>query len=217
MVCRKKGKFTAGNGKTRWPITPEVHEKIRRLYAEDVGMSRAPVVREFADRHRLPAWKVKRYAQVQGGTTRGKNEPVWSEKELEIIKRSAHRSIERVQIYLKRAGFVRSVTAIALKRKRMQASRYIDGYSALQVAEAFGVDGHVVTRWVKLKYLKAMPRGTKRHGPQHGDIWYIRDAWIRAFIISCIDVIDLRKVDKYWFVDVLAGGQDGLGRFETDD
>lgn len=46
---------------------------------------------------------------------------------------------------------------------------------------------------------------------QGGDIYFIRDKWVRDFILAYIAEIDIRKVDKYWFVDLLAGGNIGLG------
>ena len=52
-------------------------------------------------------------------------------------------------------------------------------------------------------WLKASQRDTSRT-PRQGEIFYIKDQWIREFIIESVSIIDFRKVDKYWFVDILA-------------
>ena len=81
------------------------------------------------------------------------------------------------------------------------------GYSGRKVAEGFGIDSHsvCVLKWIQDRLLKAKKRGTKRtelHG-EGGDIYYIKDKDIRQFIIENIEIIDLRKVDKFWFIDVM--------------
>ena len=72
---------------------------------------------------------------------------------------------------------------------------------------AIGVDDHCITRWIGLGYLQAKRRGTDRTPQQGGDIWYIKDRWVRDFVVDHVNEIDIRKVDKYWFVDLLAAGR----------
>lgn len=195
----------------KWIITPELHERIKDLYHAQVGMTNQGVVREFAKSIGYPKWKISRYAVKQGWATRQHKEPDWSGREKRLLQSSGHLSIERIQKNLARAGFRRSLTGIVLKRKRMRVPSNLQGQSARSVALCFGVDDHVITRWIRLGWLKAHKRGTKRHPQQGGDIYYIKDCWIREFIIQYIAEIDLRKVDKYWLVDLLAGGPLGLG------
>ena len=80
----------------------------------------------------------------------------------------------------------------------------MDGQSVTKLAMCFGVDVHSVSRWIKEGLLKAQMRGTQRTERQGGDIYYIRDQWIRDFIKENIGLIDIRKVDKFWFVDVMS-------------
>jgi len=207
----KKGVVIRGKP-TKHIITPEMRAAIKETYQTTTGSGE---VRELAKRLGLPRWKITKYAQKNGLTPIRKKEPDWSERELRILQQSSHRDLATIQKHLKKAGYRRTVTGIALKRKRMRFLRNLDGHSSRQVAEGFGVDDHCITRWIRQGYLKAKKRGTARTARQRGDIWYITDAQIRDFIINCIDEIDIRKVDKYWFVDLLAGGRSGIGECKT--
>ena len=40
---------------------------------------------------------------------------------------------------------------------------------------------------------------------QGGNAWLIKDKDVRDFIVNNVNLIDLRKVDKYWFVGLLTG------------
>ena len=188
-----------------------MHEEIKKIYQTQAGMTADHPVRAYAEKIRYPRWKISRYAREQGWTARQKKEPDWTEKELEVLERSAHRHPEVIQRHLKRAGFSRSVTGIILKRKRMRFLQNLGGYSAQAVAKCFGVDQHCITRWINLGWLKAQRRGHKRVPAQRGDYFYIKDKWIRDFILEYLPEIDIRKVDKYWFVDLLLGKDQGCG------
>lgn len=203
VPCRNRGLVNTRK-KVRWPITPDMHEEIRSLYQSVVGMSsKAHPVRAYAERIGYPRWKITRYAIRQGWIACQKKEPDWSDKELEVLEQSAHRSPEVIQRRLKRCSFSRTVTGIVLKRRRMRFLKNKNGYSAREVAEAFGIDSHTVSRWIRCGGLKAKKRQTRRTPQQGGDIYYIKDKWIKDFILKHLPEIDLRKVDKYWFVDLL--------------
>ena len=69
-------------------------------------------------------------------------------------------SDERIRLKLKAAGCTRTVTAIHLNLKRMKFKHEGSSYSAYSLAQALGIDSHVVTRWIKSGHLKAKFRGT---------------------------------------------------------
>ena len=98
---------------------------------------------------------------------------------------------------------MRSVTGIVLKRKRERLLRNLDGMSAHSLAECLGVDVHFVMRAIKGNRLKAERRGTLRTEIQGGDIWYIKPKDIRYYVLNWLNEIDIRKVDKYWLVDLI--------------
>ena len=189
----------------KWPpITPEMHEKIKRLYQHKVAGSGE--VKAFADRHHLPKWKITRYAICQGWTDKQKKNPEWTAPELSILEHNAQHCEAVIQRKLKKAGFTRSLVAIGLKLKRMRFRQNINGQSAQQLAACLGEDVHFVLRAIHSGLLKAQRRITNRTEKQGGDIFLIRDRHARQFIVENIHRIDLRKVEKYWFVDLLTNG-----------
>jgi hypothetical protein len=105
------------------------------------------------------------------------------------------------------SGFKRSAVAVHLKMKRLRIKSNLDGYSAHQLAEAFGVDGHKVTAWIRAGLLKSELRGTAKTASSGGDIHFIRREDVRRFILSSPDEYDLRKVEKFWFLDVITEGK----------
>ncbi len=209
--CRSMGRVKGK--RVKYVVTEEAHATIRRAYQGDTGNGQ---IRDLARSLGLPRWKVTRYAIEQGWMNRSSREPDWTERELGILERSAHRHPTVIQRHLRKAGFHRSETGIVLKRKRMRFLRNIDGHSATDVAECFGIDVHTVTRWISRGYMKAKRRETRRTAIQGGDIWYIKDEWIRDFVVNTVSEVDFRKVNKFWLVDLLAGGKDYLAPRRQD-
>lgn len=201
-ACRNRGLAGTRLRKGKWPITPQLHEQIRELYQNEVGMSKRAAVREFAAQVGYPAWKIIRYAMHHGWAHKRKAQPVWTEKELQILRYYAYLSPPAIRRHLQEHGFSRTEASIAMKRKRLRLTvRNLPGRSARQVAELFGVEAHTVARWISLGWLRAQ----KRQVCQHGDYYYIEDEWVRDFVVRHVDEIDLRKItDLYWFVHVLA-------------
>lgn len=187
--------------KMRYPVSSEMHEKIKSIYQRDSGNGQ---IRTLANALSLPRWKVTRYAIEHGWTAKQKKEPDWSKKEINILSRNAHLCLGRIQLKLRRKGFQRSIFGIQLKRKRMRMLQNLEGTSSRGLAECLGVDAHFVTKAIHDGRLKAMRRGTDRKEAQGGDIYYIKDAWAREYIIKNIHEIDIRKADKYWLVALLS-------------
>jgi hypothetical protein len=184
-------------------FTDEIDAQIRKVYREN--LTGKGQVRELAKRLELPRWRIsKRARQIEAYEPRIK-ELNWSEAEIRILKKYAYLTPERIQIHLKKTGFVRSITGVLLKRKRMRFLKNLKGHSAHQLIECFGVDEKTVTRWIFQGLLKAAKRGTHRTELQGGDIWFIKEKDIRRFIIENIGIIDIRKVDKFWFVEIMTG------------
>lgn len=202
-ACRTKSKNPTKRVKAnKWVITPHMHNAIRAAYQGDTGNCQ---IRDLAIRLGLPRWKVTRHAIAQGFTATQKKEPDWSERELKLLERNAHLTSNIIQRRLKKYGYHRTEVGIVLKRKRMRFLQNLNGHSARSVAECFGIDIHSVARYIEKGWLKAQKRGTCRTAAQGGDIYYIKDKWIKDFIIENVAVIDFRKVDKYWLVKLLTG------------
>lgn len=147
-------------------FTTEADEEIRYVYRER-GTGRGEVAK-LAQRLGMPRWRVSRRAREIGAYLPRIKEPPWSERELAILERNAHKHPETIARILKRNGFVRSATAVLLKRKRQRLLQNLGGWPACEVAQCFGVDTKVITSWITRGYLKATRRGTQRTAAQGG-------------------------------------------------
>lgn len=174
-------------------FTPEMDKQIFKVYRTSTGNGE---VTELAKRINIPRWRVSYRANEIGAHIPLTSSAPWTEAELKILEFNAHKHPETITKILKRSGFQRSVCAVFAKRKRLKLLQCLDGYSAQNLAECFGVDKCAVYRWINLGLLKCKKRGTKK---EHDHYW-ITDKDIIKFIFTYPGYIDIRKVDKYWFL-----------------
>lgn len=199
-ACRIEGMRGVPCKKNKWVITPEMHRRIEQVYKTNTGNNE---VNELAERLGLPRWKVTRYAMSHGWIAKQKGSSSWTIPELEVLQKLARYTPVVIQHRMSEKGYQRSINSIVLKLKRMKMRQNINGHSSLDVAQCLGVDAHFVTRAIKLGKLRATRRGTARTERQGGDHWYILDQNLRKYVFEYLDEIDIRKVDKYWFVDLI--------------
>ncbi len=144
-----------------------------------------------------PRWAIKKRATVLG-IARTK-EPNWEKREEKFLSKwLAHRSVEWIARKLNR-----TVTAVALKAKRLKIIKSGAGYTACSLAFGLGVDDHKVTTWIQKGLLRAARRQTRRHGGQNGDYWYIDPRDIRDFIKNNPDEVSFRNADKRFLIRIL--------------
>jgi len=189
--------------KAKWIPTPEIDAAITRVYQQP--QRKNGLIDGLAQRIRWPRWKVSARARALGVVSLRTKEPNWRDRELELLEKWGHHSPFVIRLKLKKLGYDRSVTGIVLKRNRMRltAPYLTHGYTANRLADAFGVDGTVIAAWIGKGWLHAQRRGTARTPQQGGDMWWIKTGDVRRFILDSVEVIDLAKVDKTWFVEVL--------------
>jgi hypothetical protein len=180
-----------------------IDDQIRRIYQEraDKRLSSLPNLKQLAKKLGWPHWAVKKRGR-ELGLARTKETP-WSERELKLLERWAHLCPARVSRKLKAFGFARSEIAVNLKLKRMRLRQNTPYYSANQLAGLFGIDQHLVTKWIKLGYLRAIMKGTARTPQQGGDTYLVHHKDVRLFVVQHPMECDLRKVDQLWFIDLL--------------
>jgi DNA-binding winged helix-turn-helix (wHTH) protein len=131
--------------------------------------------------------------------------PPWTAEEIEIIAESPHLGPLQLQRRLRSAGFQRTGVAIVSKLGLLGVSTIDpDHYTASGLAKLFGVDNKVVTGWILKGWLGAERRGTVRTDQQGGDQWWIHRSRVRRFVVDNVAAIDIRKLDKFWFVDLMA-------------
>lgn len=189
-----------GASRRRYTTNDGLDAVIRRAYESP---ERSAIKRLAALTDRPRHW-LNCQAKRLGCTVPRFKEPNWTGAEDEIVTENASRSPAVIQRRLARHGFKRTEIAIIIRLKRLDASTEDpDHYTASGLAKLFGVAIKVVTGWISKGWLVASRRGTKRTEAQGGDQWWIHRRAVRAFIIGNAAAVDMRKVDKFWFIELL--------------
>jgi hypothetical protein len=194
-------------------FTSQADEFIRAEYRRMLQGRRPYSVKErLGSQLGVPGWVAQRRA-AELGITRVK-EPRWSEEELELLVKHAWKHPKNIAATFRRHGFQRSANAVWLmvKRRFGGPTAHRPWYTATQLASLLGIDSHLVLRWISSGQLKAERAGTERTERQGGDFHKIRSLDFRKFVAANPHVIDLRKVDALWFIDLLTNYQ--ANRFE---
>jgi hypothetical protein len=183
-----------------------IDAQIRRIYEARLDKRDSPIpgLKQYAAKLHWPHWVLKKRAR-ELGLARTK-ESLWSIQEVDLLERFAHLSDYRIHLKLKDAGFNRTTIAVHLKLKRLRLRKNIPYYTASSLAEAFGIDIHSITRWIRLGYLKAGRKGTDRTEDQGGDTWLIHEKEVKRFILNHPTEFSLRKVEQTWFLDIVTEG-----------
>jgi len=188
-----------------WPTTPAIDKAIRE------GISKATRPRDvlkLAQSLNRPRWWVSNRAMKLGCKAPRFKQLPWTEAELDIVRNAPHLSPETLKRHLAHAGFERTCTAIVIKLKRLHADRQDPNHCTANALAGFmGVDPHTVTSWIAKGLLTAKYRGNKQIRPddQQRDYHWIAYVDVRTFIVQYPAHIDIRKVDKFWFIDLLGG------------
>jgi hypothetical protein len=184
----------------RLETSEAIDDAIRRWHA--AGATRSGLIGLVRATVRPRHWLTNRARRL--GLTPPRFRPLpWSDAEDEIIRAYAGKAPASAARALKRAGYARTETAVAVRSKRLRISRKADNvFTAREVAELLGVDGKAVTGWIEKGWLKA-----ERVSDTAGSPYRIKPAAIRAFIIDNVSALRLGRVDPHWFVDLLAHRQ----------
>jgi DNA-directed RNA polymerase specialized sigma24 family protein len=190
--------------KRKYLPTPEIDAAIRDAYQKQRQGDRKALRAVAAKIGWARNAVCKRGAEL--GVTRAKELP-WSAAEEELLERFGHLAPSGIRRQLATAGFSRSIAAIQIRLNRTRIKQNLDGYSATRLANALGVDVHKILTWIRRGLLAAERRGTERTQSQGGDMWWISDRSVKRFILRAPDEIDLARVEKIWFLDLLTGGK----------
>lgn len=192
--------------KRKYVPTPVIDQAIRDAYQKQRQRDRKALqavgVRIGWSRNAVS----KRGAEL--GVARAKERP-WTVPEKELLERFGHLAPSGIRRQFSAAGFSRSIAAIQIKLNRTRIKRNLEGYSANSLAGALGLDVHKILTWIRRGLLTAERRGTERTQTQGGDIWWISDRAVKRFVLRVPEEIDLARVEKIWFLDLLTGGKIG--------
>lgn len=190
-----RGKFTE---RQAWTSNERIDAVIVRTFQ---GKPDKGAVQACASAVARPRWWVSKRAVHLGLVSPRFKEAPWSEAEIAIISENAHKATASLRRMLAGKGYQRSETAIIVKLKRLGTDRTDpDNFNGNQLAAVMGVDRKTISGWISKGWLKAK----RREQSALDDFWKISRRDIRSFIIHNIAVVDIRKVDKFWLVDLLA-------------
>jgi hypothetical protein len=130
--CAGKARTAGRTDVHHW--TPAEDEVIRAAYAEHYGKKALLVVER---RLGLSRESIKSRAQTIGAARTAAKAPPWSPEELAALERVAHLGAAAAGRAMRKAGYARSATAIAVQRKRRRIQP--DGMSMNALAELLAI------------------------------------------------------------------------------
>jgi len=187
--------------KKRREYPADIDDQIREAWPTLQGKG---ATNAWADKIGIPRWWLTKRATKLGLTKAWKKEPPWTQAEIDLMKDAPLHDPVKCSRIFREHGFARSPTAIVVKAKRLDLSRrYRETFSATAASKILGIDAKSFTRMILTGELHAEKRETLRVAQQGGDPWSIPRAVLRAFVIEHLERVDIRKVDKFAFVDLL--------------
>lgn len=205
LVAKLKiAKTGDGEGpRTRIEVPEDIDDRIRDGWALLDGRKKGEVA-QFADDLGVPRWWLSKRLIALGLAVKHRKEPPWTDAEKALMHKVPLHDPERAAAIFREHGFNRSPTAIAVRAKRQGLSRRThETLSASGAAKILGIDNKSVAALCISGELKATRRNDRRLPQQGGPAWAIEPLDLRAYIVENIDRIDIRKVDKVAFVDLL--------------
>lgn len=195
---RARGKHTAA------VLTPELEQAIRNAWPE---LAKRRSVKTLAVQLGVQRWWLSKQLVKLGLTVpRRIKELPWSDAETALMSKVPLHSPDECARIFKSHGFSRTPAAIMVRAKRLDLSRrYNETLSAGRAASIIGVDSKAITARCINGEIKAGRRGSNRLSQQGGDAWAIEHAEFRRWILDNLESVDIRKVDKFAFVDLLVG------------
>lgn len=152
----------------------------------------------------VPPGAIKKWAQKLGVSRN--SDPRWTQEEIEYLEKNLLKMTSKD--IAKRLG--RTVIAVQAKALRLNLYKSnLDGYTKADLALGLGIrDHHKIEKWIDRGWIKGKKLPISEYATRQP--WVFTAKAIRDFIIAHPGEIDLRRVEKVWFIDIMAGG-DGIG------
>lgn len=189
--------------------TPEQDRAIREAWLAQIPR-RSHLL---AERWGIPRWAVTHRAVALGVTRPDPRRQDWTaDEEAFLWANAGHRHARWIA---RKLG--RTLASVVLKMKRMRLRRAVrEGYSLRELELCFGVDHHVIRRWVREGWLEVEKRGYETAR----DAWAVTDAALLRFIAEHPMAFELRRCDQRWFMDLILSGalvRRALAQLEAED
>jgi hypothetical protein len=186
----------------KYQFTSEMDQKIMHTYS--INTDSKPRILNLANKFNMPRWALYQRALKIDAVHSSQQKKKWSREEVIILKKYAQYQPQTIMKKLQKAGFQRSIASIVLKRKRMRLLSNLDGMSASLCAESLGVDLLWVLKQIRSGLLKAKEIRKDKQGKIN---YYIKEKDLRQFVIDNPELIDLRRVEKFYFIELIANGK----------
>ena len=185
------------------PSTQEIDAALRRYYT---GQMKRGQLKTLAARFDRPNFWLLNRARALGLVVGVLKPTVWDPAEIAILQDHCDLTDAALQHKLRRAGFKRSLGAIATRCYRLRLPRggNPDEWSALELSRILGCDAHLVLRWIERGRLKASKRGD---GATHSFQIHRKD--LRKFLVAWPGEWDHRPVDHLFLIEILSGSVGG--------
>ena len=197
-------------------MSPKEDNLIRQCFAAKHG-DVEPILKQCFPQYTTDAL-LRRAAAL--GLIKDRHRYRWTDKETEVLDSVAHRSLWHIQRRLAKVsppGVRRTRYAILNHICRNRIRTNLDGLNHTELAQALGVTRDTLHRYresllirgLRKLSLNVLPR-TKGTMAETGafrahQVWFYKNKEIRRFIAANPAVLDLGKVAKEWFIDLLAG------------
>lgn len=147
-----------------------------------------------------PSWWLKRRGEALGLEYGFRRQPDWTPQEQAVLAEFSHLSLNTLRGKLRALGTSRTENAIEVRLKKLKLSRVNhDVYCATDLARLMGMTPKTVMRWIHSCDLKATRTpGSTAEAPHFRITRRALREWIAAHPVE----VDLRRVDKYWFIDL---------------
>jgi len=119
---------------------------------------------------------------------------------------------------LKAQGYDRSHQAMKIIKARSELlnSDKPSHYTLTPLSKLIGLDSHCLALWCKRGYLPFERKGTVRTKQQGGDSYLIKRTDLATFFRAHPEMIDFRKIDQQWFIQLLRETDPLLNQTENE-
>lgn len=201
LGIRLPRKSRAGLPKVRYIDTPETDAALRKGLA---GCRTPADAASLAARMQRSLSWLRRRCRELGLQAPSKPETPWLRDELALLSECAHLSAPEIVKTLRRAGYRRSVGAVALRLRRAKMDRTDpDSHTLADVAMLLGVSPQTVLVWVNGYGLRARARQPDSGEP--GQRYRVHRKDLRSWLRDNPTRVNLAKVDRAWFMDLALG------------